>query len=42
MEAKRRALAEIAARQTAADEKRRKDTEGREQAAVASEAVVVQ
>jgi hypothetical protein len=42
MEAKRRALNEIAARQCAADEKRRKDAEGREQAELVSEQVVVQ
>src|SRR5450631_3519525 len=35
MEAKRRALDQIAARQSAADEKRKADAEGREQAAVA-------
>ena len=42
MEAKRRALDEIAARQRAADEKRQAEAERREQAAAASEAVVVQ
>jgi hypothetical protein len=42
MEAKRRALEEIAARQKAADEKRNQDAERRERAAVASESVVVQ
>jgi non-homologous end joining protein Ku len=42
-EAKRRALDEIAARQCAADEKRLKDdAERREQAAVVSQAAVVQ
>ena len=41
MEAKRRALDEIAARQGAADEKRKEEAE-RQQAAVASQAVVVQ
>jgi Tfp pilus assembly major pilin PilA len=40
-EAKRRALDEIAARQRAADEKRQAEAERREQAAAASEAVVV-
>ena len=42
MEAKRRALDEIAARQGAADEKRKAEAERREQSAVASESVVVQ
>ena len=42
MEAKRRALDEIAARQRAADEKRKDDAERREQAAVASQSAVVQ
>jgi hypothetical protein len=43
MEAKRRALDEIAALQNAADEKRLKDdAEPREQAAVVSQAPVVQ
>jgi integrase len=42
MEAKRRALDEIAARQRAADEKRQAETERREQAAVVSPSVVVQ
>ncbi len=42
MEAKRRALDEIAARQCAADEKRQAEAERREQAAVVSPAVVVQ
>ena len=42
MEAKRRALDEIATRQCAADEKRKDDAERREQAAVVSESVVVQ
>ena len=42
MEAKRRALDEIAARQRAADEKRKEDAERRKQGAVVSESVVVQ
>jgi integrase len=42
MEAKRRALDEIAARQRAADEKRQQEAERREQAAVASQLAVVQ
>ena len=42
MEAKRHALDEIAARQCKADEKRKKDAEQREQAAVVSQSVVVQ
>ena len=42
MEAKRRALDEIAERQRAADEKRKVEAERREQGAVATPAVVVQ
>ena len=42
MEAKRRALDEIAARQGAADEKRKAEAERREQAAVASQSTAVQ
>ena len=42
VEAKRRALDEIAARQRAADEKREKDAEQRQQATVAAQPVVVQ
>jgi integrase len=42
MEAKRRALDEIAARQRAADEKRQQEVERQQQASVASPAVVVQ
>jgi hypothetical protein len=42
MEAKRRALDEIAARQQAADEKRKEETERRERAAAASPSVAVQ
>jgi hypothetical protein len=42
MEAKRRALDEIAARQKAADEKHQDEAERRQQAAVVSPAVVVQ
>jgi integrase len=42
MEAKRRALDEIAARQNAADEKRKDDADRREQAAVLSQSAVVQ
>jgi hypothetical protein len=42
MEAKRRALDEIAVRQRAADEKRKKEAERRQQDAAAFEAVVVQ
>ena len=42
MEAKRRALDEIAARQRAADEKRQREAERSEQAAVASQAAVIQ
>jgi hypothetical protein len=40
MEAKRRALDEIAARQRAADEKRKAEAERREQAATVSQFVV--
>jgi len=39
MEANRRALDEIAARQRAADERRQKDAERRRQAAMASQSV---
>jgi hypothetical protein len=42
MEAKRRALDEIAARQSAADEKRMKEAERREQGAVLSPSALVQ
>ena len=42
MEAKRRALDEIAARQRAADEKRQQELERLQQAAVVSQALVVQ
>jgi hypothetical protein len=42
MEAKRRALDEIAARQRAADKKRKKDAERRKQGAVVSQSAVVQ
>ena len=42
MEAKRRALDEIAARQCAADAQRKDDAERREQAAVAAQPAVVQ
>jgi hypothetical protein len=42
MEAKRRALDEIAARQRAADEERNNDAERREQAAVVSQSALVQ
>ena len=42
MEAKRRALDEIAARQSATDDKRRAGGDRRDQAAVVSESVVVQ
>ena len=42
MEAKRRALDEIAARQCAADEKRKEEAERREQAAVVSQSAVLQ
>jgi hypothetical protein len=42
MKAKRRALDQIAARQSAADEKRKADAQRRDQAAVASLAAVVQ
>ena len=42
MEAKRRALDEIATRQCAADKKRKKDAERRKQGAVASQSVLVQ
>jgi len=42
MEAKRRALDEIAARQRAADEKRKTEAERREQAAVLSQSALVQ
>ena len=42
MEAKRRALDEIAARQRAADEKRKQEAERREQADVVSPPAVVQ
>jgi hypothetical protein len=42
MEAKRRALDEIAARQRAADEKRKDDAERREQAAMVSQSALVQ
>ena len=42
MEAKRRALDEIAARQRAADEHRKEEAELRQQAAVASESLLLQ
>jgi hypothetical protein len=42
MEAKRRALDEIAARQRAVDEKRKVDVERRERVAIAPESAVVQ
>jgi hypothetical protein len=42
MEAKRRALDEIAARQDAADEKRRKEAERPQAAAVPSQSAVIQ
>ena len=42
MEAKRKALEEIAARQCASDEKRKNDAERQEQAAAASPSAVVQ
>ncbi|HMB82588.1 MAG TPA: hypothetical protein VKI40_00920, partial [Terriglobales bacterium] len=42
MEAKRRALDEIAARQCAADEKRQKEAEQRDQTATFSQSPVVQ
>jgi integrase len=42
MEAKRRALDEIAVRQRAADEKRKKDAERQQQAAAASQPAVIQ
>ena len=42
MEAKRRALDEIAVRQRAADERRKKEAERQEQAPVASQTVAVQ
>ena len=42
MEAKRRALDEIAARQRAADEKRRKEDERKQQTAAASQSLAVQ
>ena len=42
MEAKRRALDEIAARQHAADKKRKDDAEQREQAAAVSQSALVQ
>ena len=42
MEAKRRALNEIASRQNAAEEKRKKDTERRELAGAASQSAVIQ
>jgi hypothetical protein len=42
MEAKRRALEEIAARQSAADEKRKEEAEPQREAAAASESVLVQ
>jgi hypothetical protein len=42
MAAKRRAVDEIAARQGAADEKRKEDAERREQAATGSSVAVVQ
>ena len=42
MEAKRRALDEIAARQGAADEKRKEEAKRQQQAAVATQAAVIQ
>jgi hypothetical protein len=42
MEAKRRALDEIAARQRTADEKRKQEVEGQQPAAIASPSVLVQ
>jgi hypothetical protein len=42
MEAKRRALDEIASRQNAADEKRKVDAERRELAGAASQSAVIQ
>jgi hypothetical protein len=42
MEAKRRALDEIAVRQRVADEKRKSDVERQQQAAVSSESALVQ
>jgi hypothetical protein len=42
MEAKRRALDEIAARQIAADEKRQKEAEQRQQAAAVSQPAIIQ
>jgi hypothetical protein len=42
MEAKRRALDEIAARQTSADEKRRKEAERQEKAASIVQSAVLQ
>ena len=42
MEAERKALEEIAARQCASDEKRKNDAERQEQAAAASPSAVVQ
>jgi uncharacterized protein VirK/YbjX len=42
MEAKRRALDEIATRQRAADEKRQQELERQQQAAVVSQSAVVQ
>ena len=42
MEAKRRALDEIAVRQRAADEKRQAETEQRQQSALASQSAAVQ
>ena len=42
MEAKRRALDEIASRQRAADEKRKAEAERREQPAAASQSAVIQ
>ena len=42
MEAKRRALDEIAARQRAADERRQKEAEQKQQASAASQAALVQ
>jgi len=42
MEAKRRALDEVAARQRAADEKRKNEAERRGQSVVVSESVIVQ
>ena len=42
MEAKRRALDEIATRQRAADEKRKEEAKRQQQAAVATQAAVIQ